>query len=101
MPIYEFVCRDCGELTNVLVKTVGSSYEAHCRHCDSANVERTISGFAYHRTGPQITDPRKDMLDRMATKRHFEDTGTGLTEEGHAMMDKMRKGDPSKPITQL
>lgn len=41
MPLYDFECRDCGRVSEVLLRTSGQV--AHCPECGSTNVERLIS----------------------------------------------------------
>ena len=41
MPIYEYRCTTCGELTEVLVR--GGSSAADCPHCGSALFEKLFS----------------------------------------------------------
>jgi putative FmdB family regulatory protein len=43
MPIYEYKCRDCGEVSEVLVG-MGSAHEtATCKNCGSGRMERILS----------------------------------------------------------
>ena len=50
MPIYEFRCRSCGEVSSFLTRAIGDPLEPACSHCDSGEMQRTISSFAYHRS---------------------------------------------------
>ena len=43
MPLFGYVCRDCGGAFEVLVR---SAEEAHCTHCGSAQVSRQVSAAA-------------------------------------------------------
>jgi putative FmdB family regulatory protein len=43
MPIYEYKCMDCGEVSEILTG-MGSRHErATCKHCGSGQVERILS----------------------------------------------------------
>jgi len=44
MPIFEFVCKDCGRPFEKIVPR----YDSHvdCVHCSSANIEKQLSVFA-------------------------------------------------------
>jgi putative FmdB family regulatory protein len=56
MPLYDFECRDCGRVSEVLIRTSGQV--AHCPECDSTNVERLISASYMIKTdvsGPGTT----------------------------------------------
>ncbi len=44
MPIYEFICQDCEKRYERLVRSGGS---APCPHCNSENVRKLMSGFAF------------------------------------------------------
>ncbi len=56
MPIYDFSCRDCGEVVEVLVRgTDGQA--AHCPECASNNMEKLVSSSYVIRMGA----PKSDM----------------------------------------
>jgi putative FmdB family regulatory protein len=44
MPIFEYLCKDCGQPFEKIVPR----YDSHvdCAHCNSANVEKQLSVFA-------------------------------------------------------
>jgi len=44
MPIFEYLCKDCGQPFERIVPR----YDSHvdCMHCNSANVEKQLSVFA-------------------------------------------------------
>jgi putative FmdB family regulatory protein len=44
MPIFEYLCKDCGRPFEKIVPRYDSP--ASCAHCDSANVEKQLSVFA-------------------------------------------------------
>ena len=44
MPIYEYRCRECGELTEALVR-MGGKADVACSKCGSKKVERKFSTF--------------------------------------------------------
>jgi len=109
MPIYEFVCQQCGRLTNVFVKTMGSSFEAHCRQCDSTKLERSVSRFAYHRSElerygsePKRLEDYKDprQIGQWA-ERKFQQYGIDVPQEAQEMIDAAREGELPKPIKDL
>ena len=45
MPIYEYVCPQCGERFEKLIRSTSSQVEIRCPSCDAANVERKVSVF--------------------------------------------------------
>jgi putative FmdB family regulatory protein len=46
MPIYEFLCRDCGRKMSALVLSRARVDEVRCKRCGSANLEKLFSRFA-------------------------------------------------------
>ena len=47
MPLYEYRCGDCQEITSVLVRTASDDKRPPCEHCESVNVQRLISKFSF------------------------------------------------------
>ena len=50
MPIYEYRCQSCGRLSSVFTRSVNQILDPACSHCNSKEVRRAISSFAYHRS---------------------------------------------------
>jgi putative FmdB family regulatory protein len=44
MPLYEYLCRDCGARFETLVRSWGDPVD--CPVCDSAKVDKQVSRFA-------------------------------------------------------
>ncbi len=44
MPLYEYLCKDCGELNEILVTP--SSNQPTCHACQSANLKKLLSAHA-------------------------------------------------------
>jgi putative FmdB family regulatory protein len=42
MPIYEYKCSNCGEITEVFQKTYAQN-SVNCQHCGSNHMERIVS----------------------------------------------------------
>ena len=51
MPIFEFVCADCGKPFEALVFTTGKIGEVTCPTCKSQNITKKISTFASKLSG--------------------------------------------------
>lgn len=112
MPIYEYRCRKCGRLTSVFQKTVGSAASIRCKGCGSRQVERAISGFAYHRSESAVVehygaepgrledykDPRQ--IGRW-TERKFKEFGAEMPGEAREMIDAAREGEFPEPVRDL
>jgi putative FmdB family regulatory protein len=46
MPIYEFLCRDCGRKMSALVLSRARVDEVRCKRCGGSNLEKLFSRFA-------------------------------------------------------
>ena len=57
MPLFEYLCKDCGKSFERIVPRYDSSTE--CAHCDSRNIEKQLSVFA-------IADPSSSSNEPMA-----------------------------------
>jgi putative FmdB family regulatory protein len=45
MPIYEYVCKECGTPFEELVLSISKEKEVICPNCESKNVQKKISLF--------------------------------------------------------
>ena len=52
MPLYEYVCRDCGTGFEKLVRRFGDAVD--CPSCASAAVEKQLSAFAVGSSAPSF-----------------------------------------------
>jgi putative FmdB family regulatory protein len=50
MPIYEYRCRQCGEISAYLLKTIGGEPQSGCKQCESSELQRIMSSVAYIRS---------------------------------------------------
>ncbi len=46
MPIYSYVCKDCGNKFDLLVGVTAEREELKCKKCGSEKIDREISGFS-------------------------------------------------------
>jgi putative FmdB family regulatory protein len=46
MPLYEYHCKDCGEIFEKLRRMSEADEGVDCPHCESEEVERLLSSFA-------------------------------------------------------
>jgi putative FmdB family regulatory protein len=51
MPIYEYVCQECGEKFEKLVRSSSGSVELVCPHCSSPRAEKALSLFGLTGSG--------------------------------------------------
>lgn len=47
VPLYEFRCNTCNEITSALVYSWSERQEPDCRHCGSPDIHRIISKFSF------------------------------------------------------
>ena len=46
MPIYTYVCKECGENFDLLIGVTSEKVEPKCRKCGSDNIEKIVSSFS-------------------------------------------------------
>ncbi len=46
MPIYNYVCKECGENFDLLMGVTSERVEPKCRKCGSKNIEKILSSFS-------------------------------------------------------
>lgn len=51
MPIYIYLCKDCGEKFDLLVGVTSEKVELKCKKCNSSNIERRFSSFSVGTSG--------------------------------------------------
>lgn len=50
MPLYEYRCEDCQQISTALVYSWSSAASPNCRRCGGARLSRLLSKFAFHRS---------------------------------------------------
>ena len=53
MPIFEYVCKDCGKDFEALVMRAKGNSKANCPACEGKKVERKLSVFAVASAAPK------------------------------------------------
>jgi putative FmdB family regulatory protein len=56
MPIYTFVCKDCGEKSDLLVGVTEEKEELKCKKCGSKNITKEISNFGVGKSSSSSSD---------------------------------------------
>jgi len=51
MPIYEYVCQNCGQKYEKLVRSNSAALELKCPHCGSSQAKKALSLFGTHAAG--------------------------------------------------
>jgi putative FmdB family regulatory protein len=46
MPLYNYLCSDCGASFELLIGTVHSQEKTACKECGSSNISRQMSSFS-------------------------------------------------------
>ncbi|RLA86418.1 MAG: zinc ribbon domain-containing protein [Deltaproteobacteria bacterium] len=96
MPIYEYLCKDCGRVSaHLVLKPEG--FTPACKHCGGRNLKRIISRVAFLRSEEsrleRLTDPSRwgDIEgDPRAFRRWMKEVGTELGEDmGSDEIDQM------------
>ena len=47
VPLYEYRCYHCKQVTSVLVRTTAADNQLACEHCASVDMEKIISKFSF------------------------------------------------------
>ena len=56
MPIYSYVCKDCGERFDLLIGVTAEKEELKCKKCGSKKIVREISGFSVGKSSSSGSD---------------------------------------------
>ena len=57
MPIYEYRCASCDQVSTFLTRSINASLDPVCQHCQGRNLERRISSFALGRGTAAMPEP--------------------------------------------
>ena len=102
MPIYEYRCAGCDQVTSIFVRSTSAAIDERCEHCDSTDVSRLIPRVARLKTGQDVIDEHGDgsgpegirdprQIGRAVEKR-FEDFGVDMPQETRQQIDRAREG---------
>jgi putative FmdB family regulatory protein len=105
MPIYEYLCQDCGKVSSFIVLNIRDPYHPHCKRCQSGKMTKLISRVARVRSEENrlesLADPSKlgDLDEKdpasMARwmKRMGKEMGEDMGEDFDAMVDEAMEGE--------
>ncbi len=51
MPVYSYVCKDCGGKFDLLVGVTSEKVELKCRKCGSKDIEKALGSFSVRNPG--------------------------------------------------
>jgi putative FmdB family regulatory protein len=72
MPIYEYRCGQCGQVSTFFTRSIGASLEPACRHCKSTDVQRRMSSFVQGKTVQSVHE-RFPSLAGASTSDYYSD----------------------------
>lgn len=96
MPIYEFRCRKCEEVTSLLWRSDTTMDDVVCKHCGHRELDKILSRIAVHRdmsSRLDNLDPRYDKMVEHAVKSTPE-------ADPNRHLDKMKPFINKKPLTE-
>ncbi|MCY4556922.1 MAG: zinc ribbon domain-containing protein [Chloroflexi bacterium] len=50
MPIYEYRCQSCAQVSSIFFKVASAATDVNCEHCGDYGMERIMSSFSRGRT---------------------------------------------------
>ncbi|HSI05105.1 MAG: FmdB family zinc ribbon protein [Myxococcota bacterium] len=101
MPIYEYECKKCHKMTEVMQR-MSDPGPAKCPHCGSKRIERVMSQTSFQLKGDgwYITDySRKDKEKKASKSKRDGDSGGETTKsetKSEAKADKSEKSESKK-----
>jgi len=51
MPVYTYICKDCGEKFDLLIGVTSEETELKCKKCNSRNIDKILSSFSVGNSG--------------------------------------------------
>ncbi len=83
MPIYEYRCGSCGQLSSFFIRAIGTPLTAICSHCSSPDMQRRMSSFAMGKTNHPVQDGYPSAASPASSDYHSDPRNIGRhVEEG-------------------
>ncbi len=113
MPIYEFRCESCGQVTNLFTRKIDVETNPPCEHCGEEKTSRMMSKFGRSFSQSDIVEKYGDPSDGGAdsyrdprqigtwVEKKFDDYGMDLPDGAREMIDAARDGEFPDPIKDL
>ena len=85
MPIYEFRCQDCNQVSSFFTRSIDAALDPVCAHCQGRNLQRRMSSFAMGKTEQSVHEQFPGLggsstLDYYSDPRNI---GRGVEESFH------------------
>ena len=109
MPIYEYRCQQCRQISSIFVRSISSPLAPACQACGSDDVERRMSTFALgkttaevHGAHPMDGNSRDYYSDPRNIGRHVEESfarhGVDMPDSVRDSIDSARSGEAPKGL---
>ncbi len=104
MPLYEYQCQSCGEITTALILKPGEEKVVNCVACQGNDMVRMVSRFAVHQTEAQRLDtfdtrtPQDDSFYKdprnvgLWAQKRTKELGMEVAPEVNEAIEKARSG---------
>lgn len=104
MPLYEYQCKSCGQVTSALILKSGEEKKVRCEHCNDRRLSRILSRFTTHKPESQRIDefdtrsPRGDEFykdDRnigLWAQKRSKELGVDLGTQFNNTLERARSG---------
>ena len=87
MPIYEYICKDCGGRFALLIGVTMESDAEFCTKCGGRKIVRVVSRVARGRSEDERLDEVGDRLERMGEPDSYSEVRDTLKDVGAALDD--------------
>lgn len=98
MPIYEYRCQQCGEVSSYLLQTYGAEPKSGCKQCQSPELQRIISSVAYLRSESdkfaQLDPKYGKMVDRALARAPSDTSPDHYVNKMVPFSQAKEQGDP-------
>ena len=98
MPIYEYRCQSCTQVSSYFVKTYGATPLSRCTHCGSPDLQRIMSSVAYLRSEAdklaQLDPKYTKMVDRALAKAPNDTNPSHYVDKMVPFSKAKEQGDP-------
>ena len=98
MPIYEYRCQSCHQVSSYFVKTYGATPLSGCTHCESLDLQRIMSSVAYLRSEAdklaQLDPNYTKLVDRALAKAPNDTNPSHYVDKMVPFSKAKEQGDP-------